>query len=66
MKLSFGQGGTLQVLHFSNNVKRKTFGNHLVLEFPEFLSEVRAVQISQISYVYPLKLLAFWTSFGCL
>ena len=24
----------------------------------------RAVQISRIYYVYPLKLLAFWTSFG--
>jgi hypothetical protein len=27
---------------------------------------IKTVQISRISYVYPLKLLAFWTSFGCL
>ncbi|MDI6761975.1 MAG: enoyl-CoA hydratase-related protein [Thermodesulfobacteriota bacterium] len=31
----------------------------------QIYSMVRAVQISSNSYDYPLKLLPFWTSFGC-
>jgi hypothetical protein len=32
----------------------------------DLLAKIRAVQISWVSYVCLLKLLAFWTSFGCL